>query len=101
MPHSVHKNQLEIDDMPKHKTIKLTEKKKENPYDPSLGKDFLCTLEKAQALKKSMSLRERYAITKPASHLTTLQGETISKFCLQELFIPFQFFLKQYWKWKC
>lgn len=54
MPHSVHKNQLEIDDMPKHKTIKLTEKKKkENPYDPSLGKDFLCTLEKAQALKKS------------------------------------------------
>lgn len=59
MPHSVHKNQLEIDDMPKHKTIKLTEKKKENPYDPSLGKDFLCTLEKAQALKKSMSLREK------------------------------------------
>ena len=46
--------------MPKHKTIKLTEKKKnENPYDSSLGKDFLCTLEEVQALKKRMSLGEK------------------------------------------
>lgn len=55
MLHSVHKNQLEIDCIPKRKTYR--KKKKENPYDPS--KDFLCTSQKAQALKKSMSLREK------------------------------------------
>ena len=48
MPHSVHKNQLEIDHIPKRKTYR--KKKKENPYDPS--KDFFMYIAKSTSPKE-------------------------------------------------
>ena len=60
MPHTVYKNQFKIDQIPKHKTKNYTPyRKKEKIFVTLVQATISYRSQKAQAIKKSISLREK------------------------------------------